>query len=60
MKTATKIPAAFPFIITFEGRRYYETTKQGIRVCNGLRAAEYADLNDSRVWLDSAGNVYLD
>ena len=60
MKTATKTPATFPFILTFGGRRYYETTKRGVRVCNGLRAAEYADNDDSRVWLDADGNVYLD
>lgn len=57
MQTAT---ARFPFCLTFNGVRYFETTKQGVRICNGLRAAEYADNDDRRVWLDSAGNVYED
>ena len=61
MKTATKTPAAeFPFIISFEGRRYYDTSKRGTDVRTGLRSAEYADLNDSRVWLDTAGHVDID
>jgi hypothetical protein len=60
MQTRTAKTPTFPYTITYRGVRFYDTTKRGVRVSNGLTAAEYADADDSRMWLDAEGDIYED
>lgn len=50
----------FPGEVTFQGRPYYSTTKQGTNAKTGKPSMEYEAEDKSRVWRDIDGNVVME
>lgn len=53
-------PEQFPEVVTYNGQRYFLTSKRGTSIPTGLPSAEYRRIDengDARVWRDTAGNL---
>jgi len=50
----------FPFVVTFEGVRYYQDGTLGNRIKDGARQARYEADNGDRCWVDLKGVIKAD
>ena len=51
------VQLTWPQMVAHEGKRFFRTGKEGVRLSDGMPSAEYEDEKQRRLWLGADGTV---